>query len=130
MCDDDTLRRIARTPKITRRSFAAIVASAASVAGTVAWGQAKVVEKSVTVKTPDGEADAALFYPEGRGQLARRADLGRYHGPAAGVPRNGPPPRVAGLCGAGAQPLLSVGQGRRTSSPPTTTSAAPRAAGS
>jgi carboxymethylenebutenolidase len=67
MCDDETLRRIVRTPKITRRSFAAIIGSAASLAGTVAWGQAKVVEKSVTVKTPDGESDAALFHPEGAG---------------------------------------------------------------
>jgi carboxymethylenebutenolidase len=56
-----------RAPTITRRSFAAITASAAALAGTVAYGQAKVVEKDVSVKTPDGAADAALFYPEGRG---------------------------------------------------------------
>ena len=58
------------TPKITRRSFAAITATAAAMAGTVAYGQAKVVEKDVTIKTPDGTADAALFYPEGNAKHA------------------------------------------------------------
>ncbi len=67
MCDDETLRRMKAAPKIDRRSFAAITASAAALAGTVAYGQAKVVEKNVTVKTADGTADAALFYPEGKG---------------------------------------------------------------
>ena len=67
MCDDETLARLRRTPKITRRSFAVITASAAAMAGTVAYGQAKVVEKDVTVKTADGVSDSALFYPEGRG---------------------------------------------------------------
>jgi carboxymethylenebutenolidase len=67
MCDDETLRRMERTPKITRRSFAAITASAAAMAGTIAYGQAKVVEKDVSVKTADGVSDSALFYPEGKG---------------------------------------------------------------
>lgn len=67
MCDDETLRRIKAPPKITRRSFAAITASAATMAGTVAWGQARVTEKDVTVRTPDGVADAVLFHPEGAG---------------------------------------------------------------
>lgn len=67
MCDDETLRRMERTPKITRRSFAAITASAAALAGTVAYGQVKVVEKEVSVKTADGVSDSALYYPEGRG---------------------------------------------------------------
>ncbi len=67
MCDDETLRRMKAAPKINRRSFAAITASAAALAGTVAYGQAKVVEKNVSVKTADGTSDAALFYPEGKG---------------------------------------------------------------
>jgi carboxymethylenebutenolidase len=70
MCDDETLRKIGKTPKITRRSFAAITAASAAMAGTVAYGQAKVVEKDVTIKTADGEADAALFYPEGAAKHA------------------------------------------------------------
>jgi carboxymethylenebutenolidase len=67
MCDDETLSRMRRTPKMTRRGFAAIIASASAVAGTTAYGQAKVVEKNVDVKTADGVSDSALFYPEGRG---------------------------------------------------------------
>jgi carboxymethylenebutenolidase len=67
MCDDETLSRMRRTPKMTRRGFATIVASASALAGTVAYGQAKVVEKDVNVKTADGVSDSALFYPEGRG---------------------------------------------------------------
>jgi carboxymethylenebutenolidase len=67
MCDDETLRRMRSTPKMTRRGFAMITASAAAAAGTVAYGQAKVVEKNVDVKTADGVSDSALFYPEGRG---------------------------------------------------------------
>jgi carboxymethylenebutenolidase len=67
MCDDETLRRIRQAPRITRRSFAAITASAAALAGTTAYGQTRVVEKDVTVKTSDGVADAVLFHPGGAG---------------------------------------------------------------
>jgi carboxymethylenebutenolidase len=67
MCDDETLRRMRSTPKMTRRGFAMITASAAAAAGTTAYGQAKVVEKNVDVKTADGVSDSALFYPEGQG---------------------------------------------------------------
>ena len=67
MCDDETLRRMRSTPKLTRRGFAMITASAAAAAGTTAYGQAKVVEKNVDVKTADGVSDSALFYPEGQG---------------------------------------------------------------
>jgi len=55
------------TPKMTRRGFAMITASAAAAAGTTAYGQAKVVEKNVDVKTTDAVSDSALFYPEGQG---------------------------------------------------------------
>jgi carboxymethylenebutenolidase len=67
MCDDETLRRMERTPKISRRIFAAITVSAAAMAGTIAYGQARVVEKDVSVTTPEGVSDSALFYPEGKG---------------------------------------------------------------
>lgn len=67
MCDDETLSRMRRTPKMTRRGFAAIIASASAVAGTTAYGQARVVEKNVDVRTPDGVSDSALYHPEGAG---------------------------------------------------------------
>ena len=67
MCDDETLRLMKAAPKISRRSFAAITASAAALAGTTAYGQARVVEKDVQVRTPDGVSDSALFHPEGTG---------------------------------------------------------------
>jgi carboxymethylenebutenolidase len=67
MCDNDTLREMKRTPPMTRRTFATITTAAAAMAGTTAYGQARVAEKDVTVKTPDGTADAVLFHPEGAG---------------------------------------------------------------
>lgn len=53
----------------SRRRFAALAAAgaAAGVAGPV-LAQAKVAERDVEVKTPDGVCDAALFHPEGKGQ--------------------------------------------------------------
>ena len=41
-------------------------AAAAGGLATSAYA-AEVTEKDVTVKTPDGAADAALFYPAGKG---------------------------------------------------------------
>jgi carboxymethylenebutenolidase len=38
------------------------------VAATSAGAQSPVVEKDVEIKTPDGTADAALYYPEGKGK--------------------------------------------------------------
>src|SRR5947207_14531524 len=69
MCDDeihqgeDTLR-VPEIP-LSRRAFALSAAAAASFAAGMAHAQASVVEKDVDVKTPDGTADAALFYPQG-----------------------------------------------------------------
>jgi carboxymethylenebutenolidase len=68
MCDDDIDPGF-EDPSLSRRTFGAATAATA-VAGfaTAASAQTrKVVEKDVTIKTPDGTADAALFYPEGRG---------------------------------------------------------------
>ena len=72
MCDEDihqsqeTQGQEAKAGKVNRRTFAALTAAATSLAGR-AWAQATVVEKDVQVKTADGTADAALFYPSGRG---------------------------------------------------------------
>src|ERR1051325_5979701 len=76
MCDDDihqfegTIRAV-ETP-LSRRKFGlsagAAAALSASVAASIAHAQASVVEKDVDIKTPDGTADAALFYPQGKGK--------------------------------------------------------------
>ncbi len=67
-----------------------------------------VVEKDVVVKAGDSNVRIpALFYPEGNGQAPGHLGLWtRYHGPAPGVPRHGPPTGGRGLCGPGAQRLL------------------------
>jgi len=66
MCDDEMLREMERTPKLSRRDFTAITASAAAMAGTAAYGDAAVTESDVTVTTPDGAADAVLLHPQGK----------------------------------------------------------------
>jgi carboxymethylenebutenolidase len=68
MCDDEALHRIEKTPAMTRRAFAAVTGSAAALAGTAAYGEAKVAEKDVAIKTPDGTADAVLLHPQGSGR--------------------------------------------------------------
>jgi len=69
MCDDD-IHVGAIDDNLSRRAFSALTAGAAALAATAvpmgAWA-ADVVEKDVDVKTPDGTADAALFYPAGKG---------------------------------------------------------------
>src|SRR5881392_1074491 len=72
MCDDEIHQfegtlRVAETP-LSRRSFALSAAAAASLSATLAHAQASVVEKDVDIKTADGTADAALFYPQGKGK--------------------------------------------------------------
>lgn len=70
MCDDDIHPGLIVDPTVSRRAFGLMtVATAASIAG-VANAAAKVVEKDVTVTTPDGGADAVLYYPEGKGTWA------------------------------------------------------------
>ena len=76
MCDDEIHQfegtfRAPETP-ISRRAFGLSAAAAASLAATVsaslAHAQATVTEKDVDIKTADGTADAALFYPSGKGK--------------------------------------------------------------
>jgi carboxymethylenebutenolidase len=66
MCDDDIHPGLVHDPKVSRRAFGLSSLAVVGLAST-ANAQAKVVEKDVEVKTGDGTADAALFYPEGKG---------------------------------------------------------------
>jgi len=68
MCDSDNHQGFIVDTSFTRRSIVLSMSAAAAVAGlpTAAFA-ADVVEKDVTVPTPDGSADAALFHPAGSG---------------------------------------------------------------
>ena len=66
MCDDDIHQGLIDDPTVSRRAFGLMTVAAAGIAGS-ARAAAPVVEKDVEVKTPDGMADAALFYPQGKG---------------------------------------------------------------
>ena len=67
MCDDDIHQGLIDDPTVSRRAFGLMAVAAAGVAGAAHAG-VRVVEKDVEVKTPDGTADAALFYPERKGK--------------------------------------------------------------
>jgi carboxymethylenebutenolidase len=66
MCDEFIHAGLIEDPRLSRRAFGLATAAVAAVA-TTAFAQTKAVEKDVTVKTPDGNCDAVLFYPEGQG---------------------------------------------------------------
>ena len=66
MCDDDIHQGLIHDPTVSRRAFGLMTVLAAGVAGA-AHAAAPVVEKDVEIKTPDGFADAGLYYPEGKG---------------------------------------------------------------
>lgn len=66
MCDDDIHQGLVHDPSVSRRMFGLMTVAATGVA-TVARADDKVEERDVTIKTPDGVADAALFYPKGKG---------------------------------------------------------------
>lgn len=66
MCDDDIHQGLIDDPTVSRRAFGLMSLAAAGIAGA-AQAAVQVVEKDVEVKTPDGTADAALYYPEGKG---------------------------------------------------------------
>src|SRR5438045_8057166 len=68
MCDSDNHRGVIVDTSVPRRSLVLSMSAAAAVTGlpTAAFA-ADVVEKDVMVPTPDGHADAALFYPGGSG---------------------------------------------------------------
>ena len=67
MCDDDIDPGFADDAAVSRRAFSLMTVAAAGVATTAAHAAVAVVEKDVTIKTADGNADAALFYPQGKG---------------------------------------------------------------
>lgn len=66
MCDDDIHPGLVVDPTVSRRAFGLMTAAVASVA-TAARASTPVLSRDVRIKTPDGEADAALFHPEGNG---------------------------------------------------------------
>lgn len=66
MCDDDIHQGLVHDPAVSRRTFG-LMGVAAAGAATAARAQDKVVEKDVSVKTPDGVADSVLFHPAGQG---------------------------------------------------------------
>ncbi|MES3026820.1 MAG: dienelactone hydrolase family protein [Pseudomonadota bacterium] len=67
MCDDDIHQGLIEDPTVSRRAFGLMGVAAAGIATTARAASARVVEKDVEIKTPDGVADAALYYPEGKG---------------------------------------------------------------
>jgi carboxymethylenebutenolidase len=67
MCDDDIHVGLVYDPTVSRRTFGLMSAAAAAGVASTAQAQASVTEKDVEVKTADGVADAALFYPSTKG---------------------------------------------------------------
>jgi carboxymethylenebutenolidase len=67
MCDDEINPWLPQDPSISRRVFGLGVAATVGLTAAEARAQANVTEKDVQVKTADGTADAALFYPSGKG---------------------------------------------------------------
>lgn len=66
MCDNEIHQGLVEDWSLSRRGFVVAGVAAAGIAGT-AYAAENVVEKDVMVKTADGSADAALFYPAGKG---------------------------------------------------------------
>jgi carboxymethylenebutenolidase len=66
MCDDDIHVGLIHDPTVSRRTFGLMTAAVAGL-GSAAHAQTNVTEKDVNVTTADGVADAALFYPTGKG---------------------------------------------------------------
>ena len=68
MCDSDNQQSFIVDASFTRRSVVLTMTSLAAVASLPACAAAaNVTETDVMVPTPDGTADAALFYPSGAG---------------------------------------------------------------
>ncbi len=68
MCDEFINQGLVADPRITRRTFSLIAAAAAGTASATAAGTT-VDEKDVSIKTPDGIADAVLFIPRKTGRF-------------------------------------------------------------
>lgn len=68
MCDEFIHQGLVEDARITRRTFGLIAAAAAGTAGAAIPSSA-VTEQDVSIKTPDGTADAVLFRPKRAGQF-------------------------------------------------------------
>ena len=68
MCDDEIHQGLTYDPGVSRRGFGIAAAALGGLAATGAHAAENVVEKDVDIKTPDGTADCALFYPSGKGK--------------------------------------------------------------
>lgn len=68
MCDDDIHQGTPLDPALSRRAFGATAFAVTAFSAAELQAQAAVVEKDVSVTTPDGSCDAALFTPPGRGR--------------------------------------------------------------
>jgi carboxymethylenebutenolidase len=67
MCDDFIHQGLTHDPTVSRRAFLAGTAAAIVLTST-SMAETNVVEKDVNVPMASGMADAALFYPEGKGK--------------------------------------------------------------
>lgn len=67
MCDDEINPWLQADPAISRRAFGAGVGALAVLSAAEARAMAEVTAKDVVVKTADGEADAVLLHPAGKG---------------------------------------------------------------
>ena len=67
MCDDDIHQGLIEDPTVSRRTFGLMTVAAVGLTAANAHAAVPVVEKDVEIKTSDGVADAALYYPEGKG---------------------------------------------------------------
>ena len=65
MCDNDIHQGLVEDWSLSRRAF--VATGVAAGLATAAQAADTVVETDVTVTTPDGAADAALFHPAGKG---------------------------------------------------------------
>jgi len=65
MCDSEIHPGLIEDRTLSRRAFVVIAGAAAGLASTAF--AADVVERDVTIQTPDGSADGALFHPAGKG---------------------------------------------------------------
>ncbi|ESQ78962.1 dienelactone hydrolase family protein [Asticcacaulis sp. YBE204] len=68
MCDDDIHQGLVHDPRLSRRGFALAAAGGLTLASSQTFAAAAVTASAVTVKTPDGEADAVLFHPASKGK--------------------------------------------------------------
>ena len=74
MCGDGNHQGLIRDTSVTRRSFLVTLSAVGAAAGIPSAalaedpGARKVTEKDVSVRTADGQADATLFTPAGKGK--------------------------------------------------------------